>query len=771
MRRKWIYLTCLLAFLGLPQATVTSAADSSLVGWWKLDETSGIVAHDSSGYGNDGILFGDPQWGGGGLEFDGDGDYVDCGDDPILNIAGSVTITGWIRLDGPGDDRKIAGNQDGITGGYKLGVYGDQVEFEIRTADSAAVLNRNVGGGTILEQGAYHHVAGVYSQGDSIRTYVNGVLDRELLTAGVLGTSRGTFKLGREPFSDSYFWLGLMDDVRVYNRALSQGEIQALAAPTLKAHNPNPPDGATDVSTPLLTWEPGEGAICHNVYFGTSPDLTEADLVSACLPVCIYWHPVGLEPGVTYYWRIDEVYADGTVIRGDVWSFTVANYLVVDDFENYTDDEPNRMLDTWIDGWDDPTNGATVGHPDPDIDAGAHIVETTIVHSGAQSMPYFYDNSSGYSEARRTLSSPRDWTEEGVRTLSLWFHGDPNNSPEPMYVAVANRTGTRGVVYNDNPDAAQIDTWTQWCIEAQAFADQGVNLADVDGIAIGFGDRYHPTLGGSGTIYFDDIQCYSVYLNQVGVEWVVDYKAVGKSDLVCRKDCAEGFYNAILQHPDWAGKFNVGNAKAWEKHFKQQAKGGTDSQWVDAVDFVYFAGHGAGAGSIAGSTQVGTGGGFTFGVNANDDWVLASLPWLRDPQWGDGKLNWIVLDVCSALPVKYFGDPTPSTLAQRWANSEVMHGLHYIFGFRTEAHDSCQRGKIFADFIMGKGVSKKYPVRIAWRYATMNTEWEDIYGACLYAASPGKNPENEHIPGHGPVSDDPDWTKQFYYYCCWPCSF
>jgi hypothetical protein len=67
------------------------------------------------------------------------------------------------------------------------------------------------------------------------------------------------------------------------------------------------------------------------------------------------------------------------------------------------------------------------------------------------------------------------------------------------------------VVYHDNPNAALIDTWTQWNIDLSApggFADQGVNLANVDKMAIGFGDRNNSQPGGSGLIYFDDIRLY-----------------------------------------------------------------------------------------------------------------------------------------------------------------------------------------------------------------------------------------------------------------------
>jgi hypothetical protein len=101
-----------------------------------------------------------------------------------------------------------------------------------------------------------------------------------------------------------------------------------------------------------------------------------------------------------------------------------------------------------------------------------------------------------------------------------------------------------------------------------------------------------------------------------------------------------------------------------------------------------------------------------------------------------------------------------------------MKGLHYIFGFRTSAYDKGDRGKFFAEFITGTGVSKKYPVRIAWRYATVNSEWKaSVISASLYAASPGADPANESINGVGFVSKDPDPSNQMYYISCWPCIF
>jgi hypothetical protein len=112
-----------------------------------------------------------------------------------------------------------------------MGVYTDnKVEFEVRSPTNQSTLNRSVGGGTALTPGTWYHVAGVYSdQGNYIRTYVNGKLDKELVTTALLGLSAGPLRLGREPFSQGSFFSGKLDDVRVYNYALTPAEIMSLA--------------------------------------------------------------------------------------------------------------------------------------------------------------------------------------------------------------------------------------------------------------------------------------------------------------------------------------------------------------------------------------------------------------------------------------------------------------------------------------------------------------------------------------------------------------
>jgi len=98
----------------------------------------------------------------------------------------------------------------------------------------------------------------------------------------------------------------------------------------------------------------------------------------------------------------------------------------------------------------------------------------------------------------------RNWTEEDVGILSLWFRGNSSNAAERMYVAL----NGSAVVYHNNPNVAQIAKWTEWRIDLQEFAALGVNLANVNTISIGFGDKNNLLAGGSGMVLFDDIRLY-----------------------------------------------------------------------------------------------------------------------------------------------------------------------------------------------------------------------------------------------------------------------
>ncbi len=108
----------------------------------------------------------------------------------------------------------------------------------------------------------------------------------------------------------------------------------------------------------------------------------------------------------TYYWRIDEVNSvnPDSPWTGSLWNFTIADFIVIEDFEAYNDYPPDEIFSTWIDGYGVATNGSTAGYAEPNFLAGEHYVETTIVHGGSQSMPLFYDNNFKYSDATITLT-------------------------------------------------------------------------------------------------------------------------------------------------------------------------------------------------------------------------------------------------------------------------------------------------------------------------------------------------------------------------------
>jgi len=311
-----------------------------------------------------------------------------------------------------------------------------------------------------------------------------------------------TYTPGPLKLAETYYWRVDEFDVTETHK----GDIWSFTTQGAVG-NPNPSNGAVGVTqTPILTWSPGVYAASHQIYFGTDKEAVKnADTGSSEYKGTGNLGSQSYDPGklswfTTYYWRIDEAnnVNPDSPWTGNLWNFTTVDFILIEDFEDYNDYPPDEIFSTWIDGWEVPENGSMAGHPDPPF------AETSIVHGGGQSMPLYYDNNFTYSEATMTLVSVRDWTEEGVGVLSLWFYGDAANAAERMYVAL----NGIAVVYHANPDAAQIATWTEWPIDLQEFATQGVNLANVNTISIGFGDKNNLQAGGSGLVFFDDIRLY-----------------------------------------------------------------------------------------------------------------------------------------------------------------------------------------------------------------------------------------------------------------------
>ena len=318
--------------------------------------------------------------------------------------------------------------------------------------------------------------------------------------AGGMPTGGASYDPGTLESEKIYYWrVDEFDALETH-----KGDVWAFTTPGAVG-NSQPANGAADVQiNETLSWTAADNAASHELYFGTDADAVNnattasPEYVGPKALGAESHDPGGLAWDSGYAWRVDEVYADGTV-KGLVWTFATADFLLVDDFESYNDIDPpddasNRIFDKWIDGYGTTTNGAVVGNALPPY------AEQTVVHGGAQSMNYAYDNAGKTSEATLTLVWPRDWTAEGVTKLSLWFRGDSANAPDRIYVVL---NGT-AVVYHDDASATQLPGWNEWVIDLAAF---GVDLTNVDTITNGVGTKDAPSPGGGpGTMYFDDIQ-------------------------------------------------------------------------------------------------------------------------------------------------------------------------------------------------------------------------------------------------------------------------
>jgi len=375
----------------------------------------------------------------------------------------------------------------------------------------------------------------------------------------------------------------------------------ALQLP-LPARNPIPVNGAVDVKdTPTLRWSAGEKAVKHNVYFGTDAtavasattastgiyrgqqDLAANSYVPSEAPLT--WNS-------TYYWRIDEVNAADTW-KGGVWSFTTANFIVVDDFEDYTDDVGSRIFQTWKDGWgyNEPApgyagngTGSTVGY------GQAPFAEQTTVHGGSQSMPLGYDNSGAagkarYSETQREWASPQDWTKGTVKALTLYFYGAAANAAEQLYVAVEDNAAHVKVVNHPDIGAPQKIGWQEWNIELTQFSAAGVNLKAVKKMYIGLGNRTSPKVGSTGTIFVDDIRVYpsrcvpSMLRPDADIAWPYDCK-VGYEDL----GILAGEWLFETQVQDWEYR-----AAYWDSRYR--TNWATDANSITVRDGLVAAGY------------------------------------------------------------------------------------------------------------------------------------------------------------------------------------
>ncbi|OHB55609.1 MAG: hypothetical protein A2173_01495 [Planctomycetes bacterium RBG_13_44_8b] len=433
-----IYTGQVWSFTTMPDISII---DPDLVGWWTFDEGAGSTALDWSGHGNNGAIQGNPVWAvgfdgyGGALDLDGIGDYVHCGNATVFDITGQITVAVWIKVE------KFEQEWQGIVtkGDTAWRIVRDNKTDQVQFACDGVT---SISGTINVNDGQWHHIAGVYDE-SNLLLYIDGSVDVSDTATGTINTNTYNLLIGETERAGGKgrYWNGIIDDVRIYNKALTQEEIEQVMRGNPKlAYSPVPANGLIlDMEQfSSLSWVPGEDATQHDVYFGTDANAVENADASDTTGIYRgrqdpndFTPPITFESAQTYYWRIDEIDAGGTINKGRVWSFTIANYLVVDDFEGY-DDIINKIFNTWVDYYMN-NSGMTVGYFDPPF------TERSIVHGGSQSMYMCYDNDgtvnedtdyvqSGtllYSEAQREWSQPQDWTRRGVNFLTLWFRGVP----------------------------------------------------------------------------------------------------------------------------------------------------------------------------------------------------------------------------------------------------------------------------------------------------------------------------------------------------------
>ncbi|MBN1509004.1 MAG: hypothetical protein JW955_19310 [Sedimentisphaerales bacterium] len=342
-------------------AVLCNTASAGLVAHWKFDESSGTTAKDATSNKNDGTVVGNAKWVtgkiGGAFEFDGS-TYINCGNKASINLRDQITMSFWFKVKAFSNTwETFLAKGDGAYRSARSGGTGNATHMGITGSNY-------FDGVTVVTDDQWHHWAGTYD-GTTATIYVDGIPDASRTYSGQIGDSSSyNLYIGENQQATGRFLHGLLDDVRLYDRALSEQQLQDLIVngtePSWnKAEKPEPADGATGVLIAVLRWSKGDATVFHNVYVGTMPDMSDAKRMARLPAANATYFYLGTTPGATYYWRVDEEAKDKTIYPGDVWKFTMAPLAAFGPVP--------RNGDKWIDPDVDPTW-------EPGADAQAHDV-------------------------------------------------------------------------------------------------------------------------------------------------------------------------------------------------------------------------------------------------------------------------------------------------------------------------------------------------------------------------------------------------------------
>ncbi len=527
---------------------IAPVGDPNFVAWWMFDEAAGTNALDRSGRGNHVKLFGATAWTAPGQQGDTALDLAEGGYGAINNLSYSdpnnaeLTVAVWMRTSDPNDQYILSFDRNEY---YRLEVSGNgaglgRVGWDLM----AGGVQIDYGSATRVDDGLWHHVCGVFDNG-AATIYIDGIAEPVAIpvSGSVFGTTFGTGNIrygliGRNSEATEFDGAqgvgvpitGDIDDLRIYDRALPEAEIlELMRVDPRQAWDLRPAQGRTVAfgTVTSLSWQAGDDAVKHDVYFGIDPNAAANADASDTTGVyrgqrsgTTYAPPEGLAWGQTYYWRIDEVGADGTIAKGRTHTFTVADYVTVEDFETYTNDSPDRVFQTWIDGLGySPDALLPDGHPGNGSgaicgnDPAGNILDYQLAFSGRWCVPVDYNNANPpyYSEIERTWAKAQDWTVDEVEALTLHYTAGTLTDVTAqglasLYVRVEDSAGRSAVAINPDPDAVRQVEWQAWSIPLADLTAAGVNTKAVVKMIIGIGDPDNPTPDGAGRLYFDAIR-------------------------------------------------------------------------------------------------------------------------------------------------------------------------------------------------------------------------------------------------------------------------
>ena len=325
--KESMWLVCVGFLLSVGMAATQAGLEEGLVSYYKLDDGSGTVATDASGNGHDGTLIQPelvwlPGYDGSALGFPGldTAARLEVPTTGMSATAGTISIWGYLSATQPTWIRYFFGHTTQPQFGNRIQLYmegGNLLDVSLGTRGTAIDIVE-------LPVEQWHHIAVTWDSGAYV-VYVDGKEVKNGTYTG-LAALNTIANIGNDGSSAPYeSFGGRLDEARIYGRAVTAAEVtgmfQTPHVSLIKAWGPSPANGDMDVVTPTLEWKSLDIIPTHNVYVGTDPNLTAADLIGPAVPVCMFFCTPGLQPGVTYYWRVDEIESDGvTVHPGDVWS-------------------------------------------------------------------------------------------------------------------------------------------------------------------------------------------------------------------------------------------------------------------------------------------------------------------------------------------------------------------------------------------------------------------------------------------------------------------